>query len=57
MNSGDWVESLIALVEDYFGNWKIIYYFQLKNEEKDAGMNGQPRKQPKPAAVTPAASV
>jgi UDP-2,3-diacylglucosamine pyrophosphatase LpxH len=26
MNSGDWVESLTALVEDYHGEWKIIYY-------------------------------
>jgi UDP-2,3-diacylglucosamine pyrophosphatase LpxH len=30
MNSGDWVESMTALVEDYFGNWEIIYF---KNEE------------------------
>ena len=26
LNSGDWVESLTALVEDTEGNWKIIYY-------------------------------
>jgi len=26
LNSGDWVESLTALVEDAEGNWKIIYY-------------------------------
>jgi UDP-2,3-diacylglucosamine pyrophosphatase LpxH len=26
MNSGDWVESNTALVEDYRGNWKIIHY-------------------------------
>jgi UDP-2,3-diacylglucosamine pyrophosphatase LpxH len=26
LNSGDWVESLTALVEDIDGNWKIIYY-------------------------------
>ena len=25
MNSGDWVESLSALVEDYKGNWEIVY--------------------------------
>ncbi len=34
MNSGDWVESLTALVEDYKGNWKIIYYADLLKEEK-----------------------
>lgn len=33
LNSGDWVESLTALVEDYNGEWKIIYYSDLvKNE-------------------------
>lgn len=26
MNSGDWVESLSALVEDHEGNWSLIYY-------------------------------
>ena len=26
MNSGDWVESLSALVEDYEGNWSLVYY-------------------------------
>ncbi len=26
LNSGDWVESLTALVEDVEGNWKIIHY-------------------------------
>jgi UDP-2,3-diacylglucosamine pyrophosphatase LpxH len=31
LNSGDWVESLSALTEDYEGNWKIVYY-EAKNE-------------------------
>ncbi|MEZ0540801.1 UDP-2,3-diacylglucosamine diphosphatase [Fibrella arboris] len=26
MNSGDWVESLSALVEDHEGNWNLLYY-------------------------------
>ena len=26
LNSGDWVETLSALVEDFDGNWKILYY-------------------------------
>lgn len=26
MNSGDWVENMTALVEDFDGNWEIIYY-------------------------------
>ncbi len=57
MNSGDWVEFLSALVEDYFGNWKIIYYSELTDEEKDAGMNGQSRSPLQPATAAPAAPV
>ncbi len=34
MNSGDWVESLTALVEDYKGKWQIVYYTDLLKEEK-----------------------
>lgn len=26
LNSGDWVETLSALAEDYDGNWEILYY-------------------------------
>lgn len=26
LNSGDWVESLSALTEDYDGNWQVVYY-------------------------------
>jgi UDP-2,3-diacylglucosamine pyrophosphatase LpxH len=33
MNSGDWVESLSALVEDYDGNWEIKYYTELVKDE------------------------
>ncbi len=34
MNSGDWVESLSALVEDFNGVWKIVYYSDLLKEEQ-----------------------
>lgn len=33
MNSGDWVESMSALVENYKGEWNIVYYSDLKEEE------------------------
>lgn len=36
LNSGDWVESLSALTEDYFGNWELVYYNQ---EEKISESN------------------
>ena len=26
MNSGDWVETMSALVEDYDGTWSLLYY-------------------------------
>lgn len=29
LNSGDWVETMSALVEDFDGNWKILYYRDL----------------------------
>lgn len=32
LNSGDWVETLSALVEDDDGNWKIIYYAEWLKE-------------------------
>ncbi len=28
MNSGDWVESLTALVEDHKGNWELLYFLR-----------------------------
>lgn len=34
MNSGDWVESLSALVEDMNGNWSIVHYTDLVKEEE-----------------------
>lgn len=34
MNSGDWVESLSALVEDYDGNWSLLYYTADLADEK-----------------------
>jgi len=33
MNSGDWVESLSALVEDFEGNWSLLYYNESKHED------------------------
>lgn len=33
LNSGDWVESLSALTEDYAGNWELRYYSDLQKEK------------------------
>jgi len=36
MNSGDWVESLSALVEDFDGEWSLVYYNESAMEDPDA---------------------
>jgi UDP-2,3-diacylglucosamine pyrophosphatase LpxH len=37
LNSGDWIDSLSALVEDEQGNWEIVYYKkELADEKKEA---------------------
>jgi UDP-2,3-diacylglucosamine pyrophosphatase LpxH len=46
MNSGDWVESLTALVEDYQGNWDLLYLLQetnldLEEETNDDAIDSQ----------------
>jgi hypothetical protein len=33
LNSGDWVESLTALVENYKGEWNIMYYSDWAKDE------------------------
>ncbi len=35
LNSGDWVESLTALTEDYEGNWNIFSYEQSEAEDNN----------------------
>ena len=35
MNSGDWVESLSALVEDHEGNWSLLYYTSDKSNDTE----------------------
>ena len=35
MNSGDWVESMSALVEDHDGNWSLLYYTSDLSEDDE----------------------
>ncbi|NBC82986.1 MAG: UDP-2,3-diacylglucosamine diphosphatase [Bacteroidetes bacterium] len=44
LNSGDWVETLSALVEDEDGNWKIVYYTDFLEQEKEAEQKLRPKK-------------
>lgn len=41
MNSGDWVETLSALVEDFDGNWSLLYY-----DQQEAGSKKKEEKTP-----------
>lgn len=42
LNSGDWVESLSALTEDYDGKWDLVYYQQPEIvEDKTTNINHQ----------------
>ena len=34
LNSGDWVESLTALIEDFNGEWSLVYYSETQKAEK-----------------------
>lgn len=40
LNSGDWVESLSALTEDFNGNWNLVYY-QGEVESQETGVSTQ----------------
>ncbi len=54
MNSGDWVESMSALVEDYDGHWSLLYYTaDLADErtEKTPAQPATPIPSPVPALV------
>ncbi len=33
LNSGDWVESLSALVEDFNGDWDLVYYNEVESDK------------------------
>lgn len=48
MNSGDWVESLSALVEDHDGNWRLLYYTtdlaRIHEENKAVKRAGKPAR-------------
>ena len=35
MNSGDWVESMTALVEDHDNNWSIVYFNEYSTDSAD----------------------
>lgn len=35
MNSGDWVETMSALTEDYEGNWQLAYYNESVSEKNE----------------------
>ncbi|GAB4052291.1 UDP-2,3-diacylglucosamine diphosphatase [Spirosoma litoris] len=46
MNSGDWVESLSALVEDHDGNWSLLYYTMTSAEDDEVSSPVPARQSP-----------
>lgn len=46
LNSGDWVESLTALVEDFNGEWSLVYYSEseIKKTVEEKEKNKKPIK-------------
>jgi UDP-2,3-diacylglucosamine pyrophosphatase LpxH len=46
LNSGDWVETLSALVEDENGKWEIIYYAQWAVETQAVTPDSDPLPDP-----------
>ena len=56
LNSGDWVESLSALVEDHQGNWNLLYYTSdLANDDDDKESTRKAKKLIKPEPIVRAA--
>lgn len=42
LNSGDWVETMSALAEDYEGNWQLIYYNEIDFKTKSSKEDHEP---------------
>lgn len=42
LNSGDWVETLSALVEDEDGNWRVVYYSDMLQTLAEESEESQP---------------
>jgi hypothetical protein len=46
LNSGDWVETMSALAEDFEGNWELIYFneidFKKISQDQDSNLIIQP---------------
>lgn len=48
LNSGDWVESMSALVEDESGEWSVVYYTQKLAEKSNAKRRALTEHEQKP---------
>lgn len=44
LNSGDWVESLTALVEDHNGEWQLVYYSETQGSKSGASETAPPKE-------------
>jgi UDP-2,3-diacylglucosamine pyrophosphatase LpxH len=46
MNSGDWVETMSALTEDYEGNWKLEFYNEKPVQQEIKKTKTKAKKEP-----------
>jgi hypothetical protein len=46
LNSGDWVETMSALAEDFEGNWELIYFNEIDFKKADYPAHPDLRIQP-----------
>lgn len=44
LNSGDWVESMSALTEDYDGNWEVVFYKPEEERKPVEELTGTPNR-------------
>jgi UDP-2,3-diacylglucosamine pyrophosphatase LpxH len=51
-NSGDWVETMSALAEDFEGNWQLIFYYEINFGQNEASQTVPFPENPKYAAVS-----
>lgn len=51
-NSGDWVETMSALAEDFEGNWQVIFYYEINFGQNEASQIVPFPENPKYAAAS-----
>ncbi len=53
LNSGDWVETMSALTEDFEGNWKVVYYSDWLKEQTGIKNEAEVKEMKTPGIISP----